>query len=91
MIKSILKAAQPLPKLQPFTVLLLRPEDDWDGPQADWVLREHVEALDVSGAITAAIKQCITNYYDGDRLSDDFAPLAVYSGHIVDLYDPQGE
>lgn len=74
--------------LQPYTVLLLRPDEDWDGAQADWVLREHVTAPDVDAAIDTAIQQCITQYYDGDRESDDFAPLAVYAGHIFDLYTP---
>jgi hypothetical protein len=84
---------------RPYTVLLLRPDTDWDGVPADWVLRMHVDVTSVDAtvvreAIEAAIWTAVRKYYtgpDGDLLATfgDFAVLAVFPGHVTDLYDPR--
>jgi hypothetical protein len=81
---------------KPYTVLVLRPDTDWDGVPANWVLRMHVDTVDVRDAIEAAIWTAVREYYtgpDGDLLATfgDFAVLAVFPGHVTDLYDPEGE
>jgi len=90
------KVAQPLPRPQPYTVLLLRPDTDWDGVPANWVSRMHVEAMDVGDAIGVAVPEAIREYYsnpDGTAQigNDALAVLAVFPGHVADLYDPEGE
>ena len=87
------KAARPLPKPHPYTVLLLRPDAEWDGPPANWVLRMHVEVETASEAGYAAVIKAITDYYTsaaGLQMvgAEEFAVLAVYHGHIDDVYDP---
>jgi hypothetical protein len=73
-----------------YTVLLLRPDTNWNGPAADWVLREFVNAFDVKGAVKVACGVAVETYYNDapDVNADSFAPIAVYPGHVTDLYDP---
>lgn len=76
-----------------YTVLLLRPDSDWYGHQSDWVLREHIEADSIEAAPEIAIKQVLASEYGkkyaeaGDTL-EDFATMAIYEGHIFDLFTP---
>ena len=68
-----------------YTVLLLRPDDQWNGHQSDWVIREHVEAETVEEAFGIAQDRALDK--DGDsRISEDFAVLAVYEGHLNDAF-----
>ena len=82
--------------VKPYTVMLLRPDTDWDGAQANWVLRMHVDAETVGEAIGIAIPEAIRNYYsnpDGTPQvgNDELAVIAVFPGHVTDLYDPEGD
>ncbi len=73
--------------LTKYTVLLLLPDTYWEGHQSDWIKRVYVEALRPDEAIGPAIKAAIA---DWDALEiytlDDFAVLAIYEGHLFDLF-----
>lgn len=67
--------------LQSYTVLILRPDNQWDGSPSDWVYRAHVQATSVASAEAVAKIQAAAPEDD----ADDFAVLAVYAGLLDDL------
>ena len=74
----------------PFTVLLMLP-DYWRSDQscaADEVIRVWVTTADVETAIEAASIQLPLEMPDEEVIAEDFAPIAVYPGHIFDLFQP---
>ena len=68
-----------------YTVLLLRPDYMWDGSQADWVYRADVMAHDPSEAVVEAQRHAVESDGYDDVPVDDYAPLAVFEGHCVDV------
>lgn len=80
--------------MKPYTVLLLRP--DWQRNNlhpADWVCRTRVTATDPQAAIPEAVAELnrIDNRGDWEDLTleDDLAVLAIYEGHLEDLFGPE--
>lgn len=67
----------------PFTVLLLVPDDFWDGHQSDWVYRAWVMATDPAEAITLAMKEASDS---NERHPDEYATLAIFKGHQPDIF-----
>lgn len=73
-----------------FTVLLMMPYE-WHSDQscaADCVTREHVDAQTVEEAFFAAQKIAVARAMEGgsETTTDDWAVIAVYPGHIFDLF-----
>lgn len=69
-------------KMQPFTVLLLRPDDQWGGPPWEWVVSDCIWAL--TGAQAARLVAQAQARAD-EREADDYDVLAVYAGHMTDV------
>ena len=70
-----------------WTVLVLRPDNMWEGSVRDWTYQAHVIAPDaavagVAGQVQAAKADGLEDYQ-----IDDYAVLAVYSGHLEDVAD----
>ncbi len=72
-----------------YTVLLLRPSWQHDGPESDWIFRAHVEAGNVEQAEEKALTE-LMKFGDGmpAELRDECATIAVYEGHLFDLFQP---
>jgi hypothetical protein len=74
-----------------FTVLMMMPYD-WHSDQgcaADCVLREWVEAETVENATAQAQAQAVAIYEEDTNVEpDDFAVIAVYPGHHLDMFQP---
>lgn len=68
-----------------YTVLLLRPDWQHEGPQSDWIFRAHVMADSAGGAVIEAQKQWAK--FGDEENPDDAAALAVFNGHIVDVLE----
>ena len=71
-----------------YTVILSLPTDI-RGDQccaADEITREHVHAPDWSIAVDCAIDKTIA-HNEYENKPDEFAPLAVYEGHLFDLLE----
>ncbi len=75
-----------------YTVLLLHPDHRWDQSHpSDWVTRHWVETETVDAAVTAAQTAAFHHFDDNDPERgnpDNYAVLAVYSGHITDHFTP---
>ena len=74
--------------MNPFTVLLMLPSD-WRSDQpcaADEVIRIWVDAIDAEDAYEKALIQLPLDMPDEEVNAEDFAPIAVYAGHIFDLF-----
>jgi hypothetical protein len=68
-----------------WTVLILRPDYQWDGAQADWVHRDHV----VAAGWSAACEMAVNELARVEELPyEDLAVLACYQGHLQDHFDP---
>ena len=73
--------------MNPFTVLLMLPSD-WRSDQscaADEVIRVWVNAVDPDEALETARSHLS---YDEDFDPEDFSVVAIYAGHIFDLFQP---
>ncbi len=68
-----------------FTVIVLRPDHMWDGDLRDWFYFAHVNAATVFGAEDLARrKACRADLGDEPF---DYAIVAVYHGHLLDVAD----
>lgn len=76
--------------MKPFTVLLMLP-DYWRSDQscaADEAIRVWVTAVNPVLAVGAAMIELPGLMPDEEVVAEDFAPIAVYAGHIFDLFQP---
>lgn len=75
----------------PYTVLMMVPEY-WFADQStksDYVTRIYVEADSPEDAVEKAYSAIPESFPDEEDLQvEDFEPVAVYMGHIFDLYQP---
>lgn len=76
----------------PFTVLLMLPDYLREGNARDWTQSHHVEAATVEEAFGAAQDAAIRGFYSPEDYDkpppEDFAVIAVYAGHLQDLFIP---
>lgn len=72
--------------LTPYTVLLLRPDWQHEGPPSDWVSRQFVDAFDAQSAAKVGIAKLLA--IDSNLEETDVAVLAVFDGHQRDIYNP---
>lgn len=73
--------------MTPYTVILLLPEDERDPAYSasDWVERVYVTCDDPDDAFAIAMND--TAAAQG-RAPQDYDVVAVYEGHIFDLFQP---
>ena len=70
-----------------YTILGLHPSDDWGDGLYEATFVEHVEA---QGPVEAAsVARCKMAASDDDRDAGDFLILAVFEGHLTDVYDAE--
>jgi hypothetical protein len=76
----------------PFTVVLMLPDYLREGDARDWTQSHHVNASSVEDAFGEAQDAGIRGFYSpGDTDApppEDFAIIAVYAGHLQDLFIP---
>lgn len=77
---------------QPFTVLVMLPDymrGDEDC-EADWLRRLWVTAEGPDQALEKAVKEVglLCGWEDDAPAEAEVSPVAIYSGHIFDLYQP---
>lgn len=63
-----------------YTVILLRPDHEWDGPPHDWTWIIQLWAPKVTKAVETAQQQA-SDAHPGQE-PNDYAPLAVYPGYL---------
>jgi hypothetical protein len=77
--------------MKPYTVLLLRParQREDDAHPSDWVYRAWVEADNPDDAEVAACEKLARGDEDVEPAEPfEVATLAIYEGHLFDLYLP---
>lgn len=86
-VDTILKPVIEPDVVFPFTVLLLLPDDFWDGHPSDWVYGAWVMATDSTDAVSQAVTKAIG---DTDRQPDDYATLAIFNGYQPNVFAGEG-
>lgn len=67
--------------MQPFTVLLLLPDDMWDGDPFYWVRSMWVSAPTPAQAVALAKAEMVKA--DRSLTTSDLALIAIYPGHLT--------
>ena len=78
-----------------YTVLVLRPDYMQDGSARDYIYRSHVLAKSKGRAIKAAQFRALIsdglwyadNHTNTREAAEDYAPVSVYEGHLLDHID----